>query len=138
MILAESNRYNLGPVVLTVNIPTLALLFLDPANQSRFTFERKGRRRVQGVETAEVQLVERERPALVRAGANRDAPAKGRVWIEPESGAVLHRRAGDLDIDPKDPRQQKRARIVTEYRRDAKHRISSPLQMQEATSLPWT
>jgi hypothetical protein len=37
-ILRESARYNLGTAQRTVNIPTLALVFLHPANQERFAF----------------------------------------------------------------------------------------------------
>src|SRR5262249_3088557 len=61
-ILAESSRFNLGPVQRTVNIPTLALLFLHPDNQPRFAFERKGKGRVDGREAVELALVERARP----------------------------------------------------------------------------
>jgi VWFA-related protein len=37
-ILEEGARFNLGPIRRTVNIPALALLFLHPENQRRFTF----------------------------------------------------------------------------------------------------
>jgi len=137
-ILAESSRFNLGPVVRSVNIPTLALLFLDPANQGRFRFERKGRRTVGGVETVELELVERVRPTLVRGGGKDDAPVKGRVAIDPDSGAVLRTDVEyDFGSDSRDARRQKRARIVTEYARDAKLGVLVPVEMSESYELPW-
>ena len=36
----ESARYNIGEVVRTVNLPTIALAFLHPLNQHRFDFKR--------------------------------------------------------------------------------------------------
>ena len=39
-IQAEGARYNIGPITRTMNVPILALMFLDQANQSRFTYER--------------------------------------------------------------------------------------------------
>ena len=136
-ILAESSRFNLGPVVRSVNIPTLALLFLDPANQGRFRFEAKGRRKIDGLSAVEIALEERDRPTLVRGGPNRDAPATGRVWIEPESGAVLRTDVEyDFGFDSRDARQQRHARIVTEYERDAGLGIFVPMEMRERYELP--
>jgi hypothetical protein len=85
----------------------------------------------------ELELVERARPSLVRAGANRDAPVKGRVSIDPESGAVLRTDVEyDFDYDSRDARRQKRAHIVTEYRRDAGLGILVPVEMRESYELP--
>jgi hypothetical protein len=133
-ILAESTRFNLGPVQRTVNIPTLALLFLHPENQRRFTFEPKGRSKVQGTEAVEVELVERSRPTLVNNGSGGDAPVHGRVWIEPDRGAVLRT---DVEYElPAADKQRMRARVVTEYRPDAKLGILVPAEMREIYSLP--
>ena len=136
-ILAESSRFNLGPVTRSVNIPTLALLFLDPANQGRFRFERKGRRTVRGVETVELELVERVRPTLVRAGGHDDAPVKGRIAIDPDRGAVLRTDVEyDFAFDSRDARRRKRARIVTEYAPDAKLGVLVPVEMRESYEIP--
>ena len=134
-ILTESSRFNLGPVLRSVNIPTLALLFLHPDNQGRFTFERKGRGKVQGSEAVEVALTERVRPTLVNDGAGGDAPVQGRIWIEPDTGAVL-RTDVEYDIASKESPQRTQARVVTEYRREAKLGILVPLEMRERYSLP--
>ena len=129
-ILEESARYNLGPVGRTVNIPTLALLFLHPDNQSRFTFELKGKRSLQGSNVVEVAFKERGRPTLVSGDTSEGAPAKGRVWIDPGQGTVLKTDV-EYDIDPQDDYHRSSARIVTEYRREPKLGILVPDQMKE-------
>jgi VWFA-related protein len=134
-ILAESSRFNVGPVLRSVNIPTLALLFLHPDNQGRFRFERKGRGKVQGTEAIEVALAERQRPTLVNDGAGGDAPVQGRIWIEPDSGAVL-RTDVEYDIASKESPQRTQARVVTEYRREAKLGVLVPWEMRERYALP--
>jgi hypothetical protein len=72
-ILAESSRFNLGPVQRTVNIPTLALLFLHPDTQGRFAFERKGGGQVAGVEAVQIAFIERARPTVVGSASGAEA-----------------------------------------------------------------
>jgi hypothetical protein len=94
-ILAQSARYNIGPER-TVNLPTLALLFLHPANQARFAFERKGGG--SGGKPAEVAFREQNRPTMVRGvagstvkaefGPGGDLPAEGRFWIDARGTVV--------------------------------------------------
>ena len=96
-ILAESARHNIGDVERNTNTPTLALLFLGSSYKSRFAFEpasdtspelgidepddRAGVRTVAYRESWPVTLIRR------RGGLN--LPARGRYWIEAESGRVL-------------------------------------------------
>jgi hypothetical protein len=101
-IAEESSRYNLGPVLRTVNVPLMPLVFLEADVQERFRFSRApdrdqpsevsdhtGHFRV----TTEVWVVrfeERSRPTIVRDPVTRrDVPSRGRFWIEPQSGRVL-------------------------------------------------
>lgn len=129
-ILEESARFNLGPVHRTLNIPTLALLFLAHENQYRFAFARKGERSFHGTKVAEVAFTEHVRPTLVAGDTSAGAPVKGSVWIDPERGTVVKTDA-EYDIDPLDEHHRSRARIVTEYRRDPKLGILVPDRMQE-------
>ncbi len=129
-ILLESARYNLGPVRRTVNIPTLALLFLHPDNQARFSFELKGKGTIEGTKVVEVSFEERGRPTLVAGDTSEGAPAKGRFWIDPAAGAVLKSDV-EYDIDPRDAYHRSRARVVTEYRREAALDLLVPDQMKE-------
>jgi VWFA-related protein len=129
-ILEESARYNLGPVRRTVNIPTLALLFLSPENQGRFSFDLKGKRTIEGTKVVEVAFKERASPTLVQGDTRAGAPAKGRLWIDPDNGAVLKTDV-EYDIDPQDEYHRSRARIVTEYRLEPKLGILVPDRMKE-------
>jgi hypothetical protein len=134
-MLEESARFNLGPIHRTVNIPTLALLFLDPGNQGRFAFTKKGRRAIDGIDALEIGFVERARPALISDGAGHDVPAKGSVWIDPARGTVVHTDV-DYDINPRDTYHRTRARIITTYRQEPKLGIVVPDSMKEAYQWP--
>jgi hypothetical protein len=74
----------------------LALVILDPANQSRFRFRRTthddlllGRgtpRPPASVWIVEYQEIEKE--TIIRTTNGRDLPVRGRFWIEPSTGQV--------------------------------------------------
>ena len=129
-IASESARLNLGPALRTVNAPPLALLFLHPDNQPRFSFKRKGRCSVAGLEGAEVELVERTRPTLVRGEAAADVPARGRACVDPVGGAIL-RTDIEFDMDGDDAEQREWARVVVSYRREARLDAWVPFEMRE-------
>jgi VWFA-related protein len=134
-ILEESARFNIGPPS-TVNIPTLALVFLHPDNQRRFEFELKARSSVQGTSAVEVAFHERTRPALIQGGTTAEgAPARGRFWIDPDRGAVL-RTDVTYDTDVLDDEHRSEARVVTEYRQEAALGILVPSAMKETYRWP--
>jgi hypothetical protein len=95
-ILTESSRYNIGNLQRTVNSPVLALVILDPANQSRFSFRRTthddpllGRGTAKPLDSAWiVEYREVEKETLIRTTNGRDLPTRGRFWIEPSTGQV--------------------------------------------------
>jgi hypothetical protein len=103
-ILSESARFNIGPILRTVNAPTLPLLFLEPKNQARFKFKRAkddrphpmtgeapappGHFRLE-TEVWAIEYQERTSNTMIRTTALRDLPARGRFWIEPATGRVL-------------------------------------------------
>ena len=95
-IITESARYNIGNLLRTVNSPVLALVILDPANQSRFTFARTthddpllGRGTVKPPDPVWiVEFREVEKETLIRTTNGRDLPTRGRFWIEPATGQV--------------------------------------------------
>ena len=80
-IMAESARYNIGTVQRNINLPTLALLFIAPENQPRFTYSEEASPAA-GVRI--VRYEEQQCPTLIRTTANRDLPARGRLWIAPD------------------------------------------------------
>jgi hypothetical protein len=85
----EQARYNIGPIVRTINVPTLALEILMPHRQDRFRFRQQGTERIDGTDVRVVTFEERRRPTLIRTPEGRDLPASGRVWIEPSSARVV-------------------------------------------------
>jgi hypothetical protein len=105
-IIFESARYNIGDIGRNINTPMLPLFFLHPKTQSQFRFKR-GRRQLPALTgpgdavipesgvfraTTEMWVIEfREtgRPTIIRTNNGRDFPAEGRLWISPDSGAVL-------------------------------------------------
>jgi len=95
-IVTESARYNIGNLLRTVNSPVLALVILDPRNQSRFTFKRTthddpllGRGTAKpGDSVWIIEFREIEKETLIRTTNGRDLPTRGRFWIEPATGQV--------------------------------------------------
>ena len=87
-ITAESARYNIGFVERNLNLPTLALRYLDPARRAKLAFRRQGQATIGGVKTWELAFAERGSPTVVRDGT-RDVPATGSLWIDPATGRVV-------------------------------------------------
>jgi hypothetical protein len=106
-IRAESARYNIGHIVRTMNVPVLPLAVLAPASQPRFRFTVPGsdrideRPRIGGgpigsapnfrvkTEGLILDFEEQHGPTLVRTSDGADIFARGRFWLEPDTGRVL-------------------------------------------------
>jgi VWFA-related protein len=88
-ITAESARFDIGFGQRTVNIPTFALAFLQPATRSRFSFREEGEVPVDGQPAAQIGYEERARPTVFLGRDNRDLPVRGSFWIAPDTGALL-------------------------------------------------
>ena len=123
-IMADSTRYNLGSMTRTVNIPTLALMFLHPTVRERFTFTRDGEETLDGRLAWRVEYHETARPALIKTTRGRDLPASGRLWIEAATGVVLK-----TTMTAADPLV--RALITTTYRRDPALDLWVPARMDD-------
>jgi hypothetical protein len=133
-ILAESTRYNLGNMHRNVNSPTIALLFLLPANQARLDFQRKDSKTIAGFRTVEVTFQERTRPTLVKDFWGNDVPASGSFWIDPSRGTVLrtdieYHAAEDAATPP--DKAPVIASVQTKYRREPGLDIFVPDSMKE-------
>jgi len=135
-IAIESSRYNIGNLQRTVNLPVLALAILEPRGQPRFVFkriEKGGQAQVRSAAaTAKTVWVigyrEVERQTMIRTTNFRDMPARGRFWIEPDSGEVLATEliAEDLSV---------RGVITVGYEREPNLNVMVPIQMQERYDL---
>ena len=132
MIAEESSRYNIGNVQRTLNVPLLALVILDPAQQQRFTFKRADKggdppvrsaaQSMKGVWVVEYREVEAQ--TIIRTTDFRDMPSRGRFWLNPETGQVLASEliAEDLDV---------RGIITVGYEVEPALQMMVPVQMQE-------
>lgn len=95
-IMNESARFNIGRVYRNINLPPLALLFLDPGTQRHFKFKTTNSRRVElpmsSPAPASAMVVgyeETAHPTIIQNRERGDMSSHGRLWIEPLSGRVL-------------------------------------------------
>ena len=88
----ESARFNLGPVSRNFNVPTAALFFFLPREHERFAFTRKGARKIDGIDTWEIEFRETKRPTLITTRAGKDVPIEGLLHVKPDDGTVVRTR----------------------------------------------
>jgi hypothetical protein len=127
----ESARYNLGPVMRTINVPILALFMLDRSVQSNVQFE-QGKtgnvKRFSGLaDPATIWLLEyREshKGTMVRGENNRDIPSRGRIWVDSTDGRILQTELISEDVGL-------RAEINVTYRTEPGFDLLVPAEMRE-------
>jgi len=88
----ESARYNVGPISRNFNVPTAGMFFFLPSEHGRFTFTRKGARKIEGIDTWEIEFRETKRPTLIMTRAGQDVPIEGGLWVKPDDGTVVRTR----------------------------------------------
>jgi hypothetical protein len=123
-LMAASTRYNLGNVARTINIPTLAMMFLHPRVNERFEFTDEGEETVDGRIVRRAAYREAARPTLIKTTRGRDLALTGRIWIDPLTGTVLK-----TELNAADPAV--RAAITVTFRRDEPLDIWVPQRMDE-------
>ena len=131
-ILADSARYNVGDVQRNMNTPTLPLLFLRRSYKARFDFERVSDR-APSLEVDEpdpqldlwvVAYTETAPDTVIRRRSGVSLPARGRFWIEPETGRVL---ITELVIED----ENVDATITVRYEQPAELDHPVPIEMRE-------
>jgi hypothetical protein len=87
-IAVESARYNIGPVLRTVNNPAIVLTILNAGGPPRAEFSLHGR---SDASTKPIRIDFRERgsPTVFRTRAGQDEPAEGFVVVEPASWRMI-------------------------------------------------
>jgi hypothetical protein len=86
----ESARYNLGRFQRNINVPTLALEYLKPANIARCRFQTPRPEQIGYDDARKVDFKEAAGPTVIRDSRNgADVPATGTFWIRDLDGAVL-------------------------------------------------
>lgn len=132
----EGSRYNIGPLFRTINVPILALIFVDAEHQSRFRFKRvsPGDLRLLAPYAREpdiwaIDYRETSKRTLIRGDSDRDLPSTGRVWIDSTNGRVLKTelRSGDTSV---------RAQIAVTYRSEPGLDLLVPGEMKEMYVIP--
>ena len=124
-ILGESARYNLGTTERNFNVPTLALAFLLPANQARFSFREAGNTRPAAPTRIEYQ--ERDSPTIIQHPRLGDLRSRGQFWVDPGDGTV---RRSKLELDV--PQTDSRVAIVVSYVAVSGFSILLPDKMDES------
>lgn len=92
----ESSRYNLGPLLRTINIPVMALYMFDrnihPGVEYRFG-KTSGTNRLGTMAPAEsivvVEFEETTGETLISGENGRGIPSRGRAWIDRTNGRIL-------------------------------------------------
>jgi hypothetical protein len=92
----ESARYNLGPLMRTINVPIMALLFFERSVQPRLKFE-QGKagnvKRFDGLADPEaiwmIEYREVAKGTMVKGLNDRDIPSHGRIWLDSANGRIL-------------------------------------------------
>lgn len=123
-IMAESSKFNLGPVARTINIPTLAMMFLHPAVNERFRFKDEGEEMVGPRLVRRVSFREEVKPTLIKTSRGRDLPLSGHVWFEQGTGAIVK-----TDMFAMDPVVQ--ASVTVFFQKDDGESIWLPSRMEE-------
>jgi hypothetical protein len=123
-IVGESNRYNIGGLSRTINVPVLAFEVLRPEMQTRFQFAAAKRDRGDAASVDVISFRETTRPSFVKGPNGGDMPSTGRLWIDRETGTV---RKTELIIDT----SIVRAQITTTFGDEPGFAVAVPVAMDE-------
>ena len=124
----ESARYNIGPVIRTVNVPLFPLSFLTTYNRLRFAFDLDGERDAAGVRVWRVTFTEFARPTLVVDLNDNDVPTTGWFLVEKLTGAIVETGVRFSKGD------DSRSEVTVGYRRNDQLGLWVPDQMREVYS----
>ena len=131
----ESSRYNLGPLMRTVNVPIMGLLFFERTVQPRLKFE-QGKagnvRRFEGLaEPSAIWMIEFQeigKFTMVKGINDRDIPSRGRIWLDSSNGRVLRTEMISEDTTL-------RADINVSYKTEAGLDLLVPAEMREVYTI---
>jgi hypothetical protein len=120
----DTNKHNLGNVARTINIPTLAMMFLHPRVNERFEFTDGGEDNIGGRIVRKAIYKEVARPTLIKTSRGRDLALTGFLWIDPMSGTVIK-----SELNAADPIV--RCQVVVNFRREEGLDLWVPEKMAE-------
>ena len=120
----DSTKLFLGNVARTINIPTLAMMFLHPRVNERFEFTDGGEEAVNGRILRKAVYREAARPTLIKTTRGRDLALTGTIWIDPFNGTVVK-----TELNAADPAV--RCQVTVTFRRDEALELWVPDKMDE-------
>jgi hypothetical protein len=123
-IVGESNRYNIGGLNRTINVPVLAFEVLRPEAQPRFHFTAGKREHGDAAAVDVLAFRETARPSFVKGPNGGDMPSTGRLWLDRATGTV---RKTEIVIDT----MIIRAEITTTFGDHPGFDVAVPLEMDE-------
>jgi len=123
-IAQESARFNLGRITRTMNVPDMALEYLQPGHGARIRFEALRNETIEGRPVVVLRFSELAGPSIVRNMAGADLLARGRVWAEPDSGAIVRT---ELLVEDR----VSKGTCTVEFRIDPRLGIRVPIKMTE-------
>jgi hypothetical protein len=85
----ESARFNVGSVRRTINVPDIALAYLDASHASRIAFDAQRDERIDDLPVSVLRFRETAGPSILRHGDGSDLLGSGRVWVDAATGAVV-------------------------------------------------
>ena len=126
-IAQESARFNLGRITRTMNVPDMALEYLQPRHGARIRFETLRNETLDGRPIVVLRFSESSGPSIVRNLTGADLFARGRVWAEPDSGAIVRT---ELLLEDR----ASNGTCTVEFRIDPRLGIRVPIKMTERYS----
>ncbi len=126
-IVAESARYNIGELERTINMPLLAMGFLDARQQGRFTFKVEKEDPAVRPGAWAVSYREKDKPTVVTTPDGRSLFASGTLWIVP-TGEIVRTEIAFLDAGL-------RALVSTTFAFDERFGVEVPKEMDEIYTL---
>ncbi len=127
-IARESARFNLGRITRTMNVPDMALEYLQPRHGARIRFETLRNEMIDGRPVVVLRFTESAGPSIVRNMTGADLLARGRVWAEPDSGAIVRT---ELLVEDR----VSNGTSTVEFRIDPRLGIRVPIKMTERYSM---
>ena len=122
-IVRESSAYNLGRLDRTLNTPVLLMHLLMSGQVKRLKFKKESEATDASQRVWEVSFAETERPTIIRSAGHNDVPLRGRMWIVPDTGAVLR---ATLEAE-----RPVRSRLEFSWRKDDNLGAWVPTEMRE-------
>ena len=135
----ESARFNVGPISRNFNVPTAAMFFFLPQEHARFTFTRKGAKKIEGIDTWEIEFRETRRPTLIMTRAGKDVPIEGTLHVKPADGTVVRtrfrmRNFADVEASPEQQAPEIRAPISPTSNMGEKRALPQSIRLDKMES----